>query len=682
MELGEHNVPESFEEFPSDKVVIVSGEYLPFQDGLPNGLLYKYYTGLGATYSEFHADRNSIVVFPYRPLAWEKHIKYDAFFVGTDPNEKSTDPEEIVSHINKNKNGPKKLKFAVVAESLRKLIDSIKKAGQDPYTDYFLVLDEVEILQFHSSFRDLLPLCLDYFLEFERKCMVSATMLSFSRAEINELDKYHVEVTYDRNPDLRIIRTKKDPHLVTANRLVDKIKNETAEEKNQKYLIGINSMKGIRQILSIFEKAGIDDISVSCSENSKRRFNKEFTSKSIKNGVLHAKINIATSAFWSGIDIEENFIPYAVCLNTELHHFFSFENLIQFQGRCRKLKNYPLRLILPEKIDSTNFEIEEVATETRIEELEKLLSYLNHKISSRFDREKLKKALAKGKTGIFYEGIEENIPKINWLLMDLAKYKQNLVSDIIDKAEGLISKLKLRFNILSDEIDSDQISFFPDKDEVLYEKDYKNFLTHLSYNEPDSVWIRNILENPQVQNKVASYWYLFGKKAFKNHEKAYSLAVSVSQELPNCSNYSKALIDMVRFYLDHPNQFENLKDAILQLRPSSGKSKNNVAASSLVEALKREKDHFPSFFKNTNEKNSVMTKRSKIILEQFFKINPENPKANKKKYKVEEKSQLQPFGGDEQFLNFVEDFRKMPVNSSKLSVYNSNSVSLIRTDFL
>lgn len=671
-------IPESFDEFKFENIIHVKSDYLDLPDGLPSGLLFKFHTGIGATFNELNSNRNSIIVFPYRALAWEKSQSYDALYVGTKPNGDGVKPKEIINYINDCQKDSKNVKFCVVAESLRKLINAIEKAGQKPYSDYFLTLDEVEVLQFHSTFRDLLPLCIEYFLEFERKCMVSATMLDFSNSEINKLEKYYVELGYEKTKKIKIKRTKYPPHIVLANRLLDKIKNEKGVDMNQKYLIGINSMKGIRQILNIFEQNGFDDISVSCSENSHKNFDKKFTSKAIKEKKLHAKVNIATSAFWSGIDIEEFYVPYAVCLDTELHHFFSFENLVQFEGRCRKKINHPLTLVIPEAISLINFDLDIIPIDERIEQLEGLLKFLETDISSVQDRFAIKSGLAKGHTKIYYEGIVEDVPKVNFLLADLEKYRENLVKMLENNAEGLIKRISEKFEIVDDQFDKEGVKFWTAEDVVLFEKDHTNFLTHLSPEESDKSLVRDILENPIVQNQVAAYWYLFGRYAFNsNHEKALVLATKISADKINCSYYSDGLSDMVRFNLDKPELFEDFKVKLLKNRPTSGKGKNNLGLPNLTEVLYEFKNHFPGIFKLGLD-SKIKSKKAKAVFECFFELNPQNPKANKVKFKIQDESQLQPFGGDTGFAQFQKEFRNLPVNVKELSAFKFEIASLIR----
>ena len=78
------------------------------------------------------------------------------------------------------KDGYKKL--LVVADSLGRLLGIIGKN----YKDYFLMIDEVDVLQTDNNFRPLLENVIDYYLMFPSKnrCMVTATMKEFSNPHL------------------------------------------------------------------------------------------------------------------------------------------------------------------------------------------------------------------------------------------------------------------------------------------------------------------------------------------------------------------------------------------------------------------------------------------------------------------------------------------------------------------
>src|SRR5690606_37497924 len=89
--------------------------------------------------------------------------------------------------------------------------------------DYFLVLDEVEILQMQSSFRNKLPLCFDYFKLFKRKCLVSATLINFSDEHLIKLPKFKVLMYEPPNLTLEIRKYTSQPHISVANQLINHI---------------------------------------------------------------------------------------------------------------------------------------------------------------------------------------------------------------------------------------------------------------------------------------------------------------------------------------------------------------------------------------------------------------------------------------------------------------------------
>ena len=153
---------------------------------LPHGRINKKETGIGATYLELQSERNSIIVFPTRHTAFSKS--------GGDVHYFSSDRLTKVATQNKEdklkrylEDSRKKFnKITVVADSLPKLIDII---GKDVYTNYFLLLDEIDSIQKDSTFRKKMEICMELYkkFDFDKRAVVSATLLDFSDPILNSL---------------------------------------------------------------------------------------------------------------------------------------------------------------------------------------------------------------------------------------------------------------------------------------------------------------------------------------------------------------------------------------------------------------------------------------------------------------------------------------------------------------
>lgn len=577
-------------------------------EGLPDGIFYKRYTGLGATYCELKAERNSILVFPFIKLAWEKHQNYDSFYVGTRPDGAKITEDEIADFIKVNPEG-QPIKFCVVAESIDKVIDGIKKAGMDPFSEFFLVLDEVEILQTQVGLRKNLPVCFEYFLEFKKKCLVSATMIQFTSKEISKLDTYTVDVTYEIKNPLKIQRYKGEPHLSLANELVKQIEN--GEINSTKILIGINSTKAISQMISIFEKAGITDLSVLCGDGSQDNFEKKYTSKRIVKKELQAQINFATSAYWNGIDIEERFIPYAISLNTRFHHQFTYENIIQFIGRCRKPKNYPATLILPESIRE-DFNIDPIKAVDRVNDLNHLIQNIEENIRSKNDREVINKALTDSSEGLIFKSIKNGKPKVNELLGDFELYREQTIERLAENGKLLIKNLKSYFHLQDLGLSEIQLEVEPDSNEVLLEKKLINFLSQLDEEYSDFKLIDHIEKHWVPSIKVAAFWFLFGRKVLKDEKKGKDLAEKISQDKKYSIFISNILLDGIRFYTYHQAEFNRFIGSL------KGNRKGKMKGDAFINYSQKWKYHFPHIFNS----DKSLSRKGSSFLKYFFELEP------------------------------------------------------------
>ena len=115
-------------------------------DKMPHGIVDKQVAGIGATSLEIDSKRNSIIVFPTKILAYNKwqRNKTKLLYVGGKINDErdTTSIKEIQSYLSDDKVVYKK--FLVVADSLYKLLQII---GKEHYKDYFLMIDEVYMIQ-------------------------------------------------------------------------------------------------------------------------------------------------------------------------------------------------------------------------------------------------------------------------------------------------------------------------------------------------------------------------------------------------------------------------------------------------------------------------------------------------------------------------------------------------------
>lgn len=202
---------------------------------MPHGIVNKQIPGVGATTLEINANRNSIIVLPTKALAFSKCKKHpNTLYIGSeikDEKERTTD-QEIIEYLQKE--GHKKL--LVVADSLGRLLKLIK---EENYKDYFLMIDEIDVLQSDSNYRPQLEDVIDYYLLFplKNRCMVTATMKEFTNPLLKKECLFLISWQWEKKRNIKLLHT---------NNIIQVVVNEIKSHPNEKIVIAYNSILQIQ----------------------------------------------------------------------------------------------------------------------------------------------------------------------------------------------------------------------------------------------------------------------------------------------------------------------------------------------------------------------------------------------------------------------------------------------------
>ena len=292
---------------------------------MPHGLVDKKITGIGATTLEINSKRNSIIVFPTKALAYGKHSKHpNTLYVGSEikgEKEKVTN-QQIEEYLAKG--GYKKL--LVVADSLGRLLGIIGKN----YKDYFLMIDEVDVLQTDNNFRPQLENVIDYYLMFPSKnrCMVTATMKEFNNPLLKKECKFSITWTYNARRDVKLLHT---------NNIIQAVIEKVISHPTEKVFIAYNSILQIRNIIASLDEETRKECAILCSEASIKEAGEYFAPKLGDNDTLPARINFATCCYFTGIDIEDSYHLITVSDVRRSHSMLTLDRMTQIHGRCRKV---------------------------------------------------------------------------------------------------------------------------------------------------------------------------------------------------------------------------------------------------------------------------------------------------------------------------------------------------------
>lgn len=291
-----------------------------------NTILDKTLTGLGATHSEIHSKRNSIIIEPNVTVILGKlknNENLEAVY------EKCT-PYNIQKYLQMDI--PYK-KILCTPESFHKIRKVAEELKINIYKEYFCLFDECEKVTQDIDYRRKIAQPIYDFFKFENKAFVSATPLPMTHKEFERqsFQKIKIKPEYDY---------KKDLELIVTNSYYKRLKKVLDSMKDSKCVcIFFNVTDGINEII---ENLGITDYKIFCSQKS--------VDKLMKNGISKAhsmidyplaKYNFFTCRFYSGLDIVLRKCKPDIIMLTDFSSAVwtmidPFTEAIQIQGRFRK----------------------------------------------------------------------------------------------------------------------------------------------------------------------------------------------------------------------------------------------------------------------------------------------------------------------------------------------------------
>ena len=129
-----------------------------------NTILYKKLTGLGATYGELKANRNSVIIEPNKPVIVgkcndPKHSMDNLFGVY-----EGVYTDKIIAYIEKSIREKKHIKILTTPESFRKVQDAFEAMEMDMRFECFLLFDECHKIVKDVDYRANIILPMDFSL--------------------------------------------------------------------------------------------------------------------------------------------------------------------------------------------------------------------------------------------------------------------------------------------------------------------------------------------------------------------------------------------------------------------------------------------------------------------------------------------------------------------------------------
>lgn len=315
-------------------LIIPDGKYLgDIFNQMPYGRIDKKVTGIGATTLELESKRNSIIVVPSQYLAYSKSITSKEYLdVGGEISGKikPTSVDDVRKYIANSSIQYKKL--ICVAESLKKALEVI--TGK--LDDWFIMLDEIDTFQEQSNFREGLEKAIDYYLLFntENRCLVSATLKDFSNNQLHGELLLTINVENPKQRTISVIYYKSIDDILIHELLK---KKEQILKKNEKIVIAYNAVKDSVKLIDFLPDKLKKECKLLCSKSRESDVKVHFGE--LNEGILPARINFMTSAYFAGIDIHDSFHLIYVSNIKKPHTLHSIDKIHQIHGRARIKKN-------------------------------------------------------------------------------------------------------------------------------------------------------------------------------------------------------------------------------------------------------------------------------------------------------------------------------------------------------
>lgn len=267
-----------------------------------NTILCKTLTGLGATYSEIKANRDSIIVEPNQPAIVGKckskvHKNDNLFGV----MQKVT-TADVVDYLERTIAEKKHIKILSTPESFYKVKEAFEELDENPYVRCFMLLDECQKYVQDNDYREDITLPIEDFFRFDNKAMVSATPILPSDPRFKEQGFSLVQILpdYEYRKEISIVHTN---NVLEALKItIPQIQKAQTEPRSICFFINSTDM-----IYQLIQKLGIvEESAVFCATKSVDKLKRKGFKNAYENWDKSKmkQYNFFTSRFYTALDIE------------------------------------------------------------------------------------------------------------------------------------------------------------------------------------------------------------------------------------------------------------------------------------------------------------------------------------------------------------------------------------------
>ncbi|MCM1356896.1 MAG: hypothetical protein NC212_10890 [Staphylococcus sp.] len=377
-----------------------------------NVILNKTLTGVGATYCEIHAERNSIIIEPNVPVIQCKVDNEELPLMGVYAG---VSLAAIRNYLKREDILYKKI--LTTPESFYKVRNEAQKVGIDIYgEDWFCLFDECEKITQDHDYRMSISQPISDFFNFRNKAMVSATPLTPSHPQFLEqlFSILQIRPTFDYKKNLALIVTNSFKYSLLKR----------LEEIADSECICI-FMNKTDSITAIIQELDIQDYKIFCSDKSVKKLHGIGIAAQSEISYPFAKYNFFTCRFYSGLDIELLPIEPDIIMLTDLRSasytmIDPLTEAIQIQGRFRKNGNEEVTYNSFTHIANVNSNIEIKSNDELDREIAQYAdTYFRLKYEYDSEQDTAKRtALLKDIKGLKYNDLIDNEGNINYFAID------------------------------------------------------------------------------------------------------------------------------------------------------------------------------------------------------------------------------------------------------------------------
>lgn len=306
---------------------------------LPHGVFNKTMTGIGGTTLELDALRASIIVEPLNITAFSKAQKKSLIhqntvhYFGTMQGVKKIRniKQSLLTYLETCIKNQKHPKITCVNDQLVNLKSSIDESNIFRFTDFHLLLDEIDYMQESTSFRETMQDSIEIYFKHpkNKRTLLSATVSEFFDQRLNNEKRTVIKVR-----DYIKIKTTLINSISIVSDIVGHVKHLTSLS-DEKIVIAHNHIEQINAIIKLLSEGSIntDEIAVLCGEGNSVHFGNMY--HRLKDGILPRKVNFITAAYFNGYDIDESYHVLMSVDSRSMTLRLSGKTLYQIHGRSR-----------------------------------------------------------------------------------------------------------------------------------------------------------------------------------------------------------------------------------------------------------------------------------------------------------------------------------------------------------